>query len=130
MSFFAILCALLIEQVRPLGFHNPVYGAVLAWTRWTSRNFDAGKPHHGWVAWLLAVGVPSLLALGIHWLLLLTLPTSHPLPRLLPLTLPISHRLPRLLPLTLPISHPLPRLLPLTLPASHPLPQRVVHLSM
>lgn len=74
MSFFAILCALLIEQVRPLGFHNPVYGAVLAWTRWTSRNFDAGKPHHGWVAWLLAVGVPSLLALGIHWLLLLTLP--------------------------------------------------------
>ena len=32
MSFFAILCALLIEQVRPLGPHNPVYGTVLAWT--------------------------------------------------------------------------------------------------
>ena len=42
MSFFAILCALLIEQVRPLGPRNPVYGSVLAWTRWTSRNFDAG----------------------------------------------------------------------------------------
>ena len=73
MSFFAILCALLIEQVRPLAYHNPVYGGVLAWTRWTSRNFDAGKPHHGWVAWTLAVGVPTLLALGIHWLLVLTL---------------------------------------------------------
>jgi adenosylcobinamide-phosphate synthase len=73
MSFFAILCALLIEQVRPLAYHNPVYGGVLAWTRWTSRNFDAGKPHHGWVAWSLAVGVPTLLALAVHWALILTL---------------------------------------------------------
>ncbi len=73
MSFFAILCALLIEQVRPLTYHNPVYGGVLAWTRWTSRNFDAGKPHHGWVAWTLAVGAPTLLALGIHWLLVFAL---------------------------------------------------------
>ena len=73
MSFFAILCALLIEQVRPLAYPNSVYGAVLAWTRWTSRNFDAGKPHHGWVAWSLAVAVPTLVALGIHWLLVFTL---------------------------------------------------------
>lgn len=73
MSFFAILCALLIEQVRPLAYHNPVYGCVLAWTRWTSRNFDAGKPHHGWVAWGLAVAVPTLIVLSIHWLLVFTL---------------------------------------------------------
>ena len=73
MSFFAILCALLIEQVRPLAYHNPVYGVVLAWTRWTSRNFDAGKVHHGWVAWGLTVGVPTLMALAVHWLLVLTL---------------------------------------------------------
>ncbi len=73
MSFFAILCALLIEQVRPLAYHNPVYGATLEWTRWISRNFDAGKSHHGWVAWGLAVLVPTLLALGVHWLLVLTL---------------------------------------------------------
>jgi adenosylcobinamide-phosphate synthase len=59
--------------VRPLAYHNPVYGGVLAWTRWTSRNFDAGKPHHGWVAWSLAVGVPTLLALAVHWALILTL---------------------------------------------------------
>ena len=73
MSFFAILCALLIEQVRPLAYHNPVHGSVVAWTRWTSRNLDAGKPHHGWIAWALAVFVPTGLALGVHWLLVLTL---------------------------------------------------------
>jgi len=73
MSFFAILCALLIEQVRPLAHHNPVYAAVLGWTRWTSRNFDAGKPVHGWVAWGLAVFVPTFITLGVHWLLVLTL---------------------------------------------------------
>ncbi|RYF76781.1 MAG: CobD/CbiB family protein [Comamonadaceae bacterium] len=73
MSFFAILCALLIEQVRPLAYRNPVYAGVLAWTRWISRNFDAGKPLHGWLAWSLAVFVPTLLTLGVHWLLVLTL---------------------------------------------------------
>ncbi|SFM07751.1 CobD/CbiB family protein [Variovorax sp. OV329] len=73
MSFFAILCALLIEQVRPLGYHNPVYAGVLDWTRWISRNFDAGKPQHGWVAWSLAVLVPTVAALAVHWLLILTL---------------------------------------------------------
>src|SRR3954468_4304539 len=73
MSFFAILCALLIEQVRPLASHNPVYGGVLAWTRWTSRNFDAGKPHHGWVGGGLAVLMPTLMTLGIHLLLVFPL---------------------------------------------------------
>lgn len=70
MSFFALLCALLIEQVRPLARNNPIHSWLRAWARWASRNFDAGKPHHGWVAWSLAVLVPSLVALGVHWLLL------------------------------------------------------------
>lgn len=69
MSFFAILFALLIEQVRPLARHNPVHTGLRAWARWVSRNFDAGKPHHGWVAWTLAAVVPALVAMGIHWLL-------------------------------------------------------------
>ncbi|HSV79589.1 MAG TPA: CobD/CbiB family protein [Ramlibacter sp.] len=71
MSFFAILFALLIEQVRPLGAGNPIHSGLRVWARWVSRNFDAGKPHHGWIAWSLAVLGPSLLALAIHWLLLL-----------------------------------------------------------
>ena len=35
------------------------------------RNFDAGRQHHGWVAWgTWPVVLPALVALGIHWLLL------------------------------------------------------------
>jgi adenosylcobinamide-phosphate synthase len=70
MSFFAILLALLIEQVRPLGPHNPVHASLRVWARGASRNFDAGKPQHGWVCWILAVAVPAAAAAGIHWLLL------------------------------------------------------------
>jgi adenosylcobinamide-phosphate synthase len=70
MSFFAILFAFLLEQVRPLGEHNPIHAGLRVWARWVSRNFDAGKPQHGWVAWSLAVVGPALLALAIHWLLM------------------------------------------------------------
>jgi adenosylcobinamide-phosphate synthase len=70
MSFFAILFALLIEQVRPLARHNPIHAGLRAWTRWSATNFDAGKPHHGWVTWALAVLGPSALAVGVHWLLM------------------------------------------------------------
>ena len=69
MSFFAILFALLIEQVRPLARHNSIHAALRGWARWVSRNFDAGKPHHGWVAWTLAVVVPSAGAVAVHWAL-------------------------------------------------------------
>jgi adenosylcobinamide-phosphate synthase len=71
MSFFAILFALLIEQVRPLARHNMIHAGLRGWARWVSKNFDAGKPHHGWVAWTLAVGLPSAGAVAIHWALLL-----------------------------------------------------------
>jgi adenosylcobinamide-phosphate synthase len=69
MSFFAILFALLIEQVRPLGRLNAIHAGLRGWARWVSRNFDAGKQHHGWIAWALAVGVPAAVALAVHWLL-------------------------------------------------------------
>jgi len=69
MSFFAILFALLIEQVRPLARHNPIHAGLRSWARWTSTNFDAGKPQHGWITWGLAVLSPSIAAAGIHWLL-------------------------------------------------------------
>ena len=70
MSFFAILFALLIEQARPLAGSNPIHAGLRAWALSVSRNFDAGKKHHAWVAWCAAVLVPALLALGVHWLLL------------------------------------------------------------
>jgi adenosylcobinamide-phosphate synthase len=73
MSFSAILLALLLEQARPLTPGNPVHAALRAWVRWSSRNFDAGRPQHGWLAWGFAVAVPALISLGIHWLLAFTL---------------------------------------------------------
>ena len=73
MSFFAILFALLIEQVRPLARHNPIHGSLRRWARWASSNFDAGKPHHGWVAWTIAVVMPALATIAVHWALALTL---------------------------------------------------------
>ena len=69
MSFFAILFALLIEQVRPLGPNNPVHRGLRLWSRSVSRNFDTGRPQHAWVAWSLAVLLPSAATLALHWLL-------------------------------------------------------------
>ena len=69
MSFFAILFALLIEQVRPLGAHNPIHSGMRVWARWVSRNCDAGKPQHGWITWVLAVMAPAVGAMAVHWLL-------------------------------------------------------------
>lgn len=69
MSFIAILLALLIEQARPLASGNMVHAGLRAWSISVSRNFDAGKPNHAWVAWGLAVLVPALLVMAVHLLL-------------------------------------------------------------
>ena len=71
MSFFAILFALLIEQVRPLARANPIHSGLRNWARGVAGNFDAGKPHHGWIAWGLAVVGPAVAALAIHVVLYL-----------------------------------------------------------
>ena len=67
MSFLSVLLALLLEQVRPLGPGNVVHGCLRAWVRWSARNFDAGTPVHGWLAWAVAAGLPSLATLAIYW---------------------------------------------------------------
>ncbi|MDD2810404.1 regulatory signaling modulator protein AmpE [Rhodoferax sp.] len=69
MSFISVLFALLLEQARPLARGNPVHATMRVWVRWCARNFDAGKPLHGWLAWTAAVGLPSLLAAAIYVLL-------------------------------------------------------------
>lgn len=73
MSFISILLALLLEQARPLAQVNPVHNSIRNWVRWVLRNFDAGKPHHGWLAWWIAVVVPGVLVFAVHWLLVWSL---------------------------------------------------------
>ncbi len=69
MNFFAVVLALLIEQIRPLPRNNWVHDALIDWVRWTGRNFDAGRERHAWVVWIITVVVPAVIAGGVFLLL-------------------------------------------------------------
>ena len=69
MSFISVLLALLLEQARPLGPGNLMHASLRTWVRWSTRNFDAGKSWHGWLAWSFAVGGPSLAVMATYWML-------------------------------------------------------------
>ncbi|HXD04846.1 MAG TPA: CobD/CbiB family protein [Burkholderiaceae bacterium] len=69
MSFFAVLLALAIEQLRPLPRGNLVHESLVAWTRWTGRNFDAGQEHHAWVVWSITVLGPTIVATAVFLVL-------------------------------------------------------------
>jgi adenosylcobinamide-phosphate synthase len=66
MSFFSVLFALLIEQLKPLPNGNPVHDGLIGWMRWTARNFDAGKPHHAAIVWCITVLLPALGVFAVH----------------------------------------------------------------
>ena len=66
MNFFAVLLALLCEQLKPLRHDNSVHLSVIGWVRWTGRNFDAGDEHHAGVVWAITVLAPALLAAGVY----------------------------------------------------------------
>jgi len=70
MSFFSILLALLIEQARPLARGNAVHAGMRSWLRRVVRKLDAGERAHGWLAWSVAVGLPSLIAVAVYWALM------------------------------------------------------------
>jgi adenosylcobinamide-phosphate synthase len=67
MNFFAVLLALLCEQLKPLRHGNRIHHGVIAWVRWTGRNFDAGREHHAMVVWAITVLGPAL-ATGLVYL--------------------------------------------------------------
>jgi adenosylcobinamide-phosphate synthase len=69
MSFFAVLLALIVEQLKPLRRDNLIYDGLLSWVSWTGENLDAGRRHHAWVVWLVAVGLPAAAAALVYWLL-------------------------------------------------------------
>ena len=69
MSFFSLLLALVLEQVRPLLPHNLMYQWIGQWTAWVARTFDAGIRNQAWVTWGITILTPALLAMLVHWAL-------------------------------------------------------------
>ena len=69
MSFFAVLFALLIEQVKPLPRVNRVGQAMRAWVSWVARTLDAGQRRHARMVWGVSVVLPAVLATGVYLLI-------------------------------------------------------------
>ena len=70
MSFFAILCALLIEQARPLKDANFLHAQVRSALSWAVRQLDTGQTSHARITWLVVVMLPATIAALVHWALL------------------------------------------------------------
>jgi adenosylcobinamide-phosphate synthase len=68
MTFFSILCALLIEQLKPLRADNQVYGAIKRLATRIEGWFNAGEPGNGRLGWLLmmaALMLPTAVVYGV-----------------------------------------------------------------
>lgn len=69
MTFLSILCALIIEQIKPLRADNPIYGAIKLLAVRVEGWFNAGQAEQGrlgWIVFIAALVVPVML---VHWLL-------------------------------------------------------------
>jgi adenosylcobinamide-phosphate synthase len=80
VAWLSLVITLLIEQLRALPSENPVYAAVRQYSGWAERNLNAGRPRHGFYAWLLVVvgltlvvGAAYSLLVSISWFLGLAL---------------------------------------------------------
>jgi adenosylcobinamide-phosphate synthase len=67
MTFFSILCALLIEQLKPLRADNQVYTGIKGLAVRIESWFNAGEQKNGrmgWILMMLALMLPTWL---VHW---------------------------------------------------------------
>jgi len=70
MTFLSILCALLIEQMKPLRADNPVYAEIKRLAVRMEAWFNAGDSRHGRIGWFLmmfALVAPTML---VYWVLI------------------------------------------------------------
>lgn len=68
MTFLSILCALIIEQIKPLRADNPIYGAIKLFAVRVEGWFNAGQAEQGrlgWIVFIAALVVPTIL---VYWL--------------------------------------------------------------
>jgi adenosylcobinamide-phosphate synthase len=69
MSFFSILAALLLEQVRPMKQGGWWQRLMQRWMIWAVRNIDAGQAAQAWLLWLVVAIVPTISVVVIYWTL-------------------------------------------------------------
>ncbi|XYJ09492.1 CobD/CbiB family protein [Telluria sp. B2] len=69
MTFFSILCALLIEQLKPLRADNQVYGGIKTLAMRIEGWFNAGEPKNGRMGWILMMLVLVLPVAIVYWVL-------------------------------------------------------------
>lgn len=69
MTFFSILCALLIEQLKPLRADNQVYVGIKGLAMRIEGWFNAGEPKNGRMGWFLMMAVLVLPVALVYWVL-------------------------------------------------------------
>jgi adenosylcobinamide-phosphate synthase len=70
MTFFSILCALLIEQLKPLRADNQIYAEIKRFAMRIEASFNAGQVSHGRMGWFLMMGALMLPTAVIYWVLM------------------------------------------------------------
>ncbi|KQV47891.1 CobD/CbiB family protein [Massilia sp. Root335] len=70
MTFFSILCALLIEQLKPLRADNQIYAEIKRLAMRIEGWFNAGQASHGRLGWFLMMAVLMLPTAVIYGALL------------------------------------------------------------
>ncbi len=69
MSLFALIAALMLEQLHPLSSRKYLYSWLSGYVDYFQHHFNTGQHKHGKIAWLLAV-VPLLVGVLVaYWLL-------------------------------------------------------------
>jgi len=69
MTFLSILCALLIEQLKPLRADNLIYGEIKALAMRMESWFNAGDASNGRMGWLLLMASLMIPTAIIYWVL-------------------------------------------------------------
>lgn len=69
MSFFALIAALLLEQLHPLSARRYLANWLAGYADFFQQHFNAGERQHGKFAWMLAVLPLVLAAAVLGWLL-------------------------------------------------------------
>jgi adenosylcobinamide-phosphate synthase len=70
MTFLSILCALLLEQMKPLRADNPIYANIKLFAVRMESWFNAGQASHGRMGWFLMMAALTVPTALVYWVLL------------------------------------------------------------